>query len=166
MFQGCNVRKILILLLVTCDSFSCQLRDEERFRDHFFEAMSAGKIVAIAEVKRTYQRRDVCGSKKFCSDSGLVFEIKELLKGTSSRFVETFRSIRTSCFESELHPPIISESRHSDFLIRYQVGNDYLVVIDELENDFILVAGKRLRDSLLLINKYQSIGIASKPLKK
>ncbi|GHB66062.1 hypothetical protein GCM10008107_13940 [Psychrosphaera saromensis] len=160
------MRKILILLLVTCDSFSCQLRDEERFRDHFFEAMSAGKIVAIAEVKRTYQRQDVCGSKKFCSDSGLVFEIKELLKGTSSRFVETFRSIRTSCSDIEFHPSIINEPREAGLLIRYQVGNDYLVVIDELENDFILVAGKRLRDSLLLINKYQSIGIASKPMKK
>jgi hypothetical protein len=145
-----------ITLLISFSSYSCQFKDEDSRKDHFLEAMNNSPIIVIATVERTYHRKDKCTVKKHCADSGLVIHVNEIVKGEASTFIEAYKGIYSSCYSGELHP-FVTEKIEGIYknLPSYSVGKDYVFVLRKVSEDFIVVAGKELELSLMLLKKYR-----------
>ena len=145
-------------LLFSFFTQACQWRGEPDKTDPFLDAMKSNEILVIAKIERTYHRKDKCFNEAHCSDSGLVINVLEVLKGKASKYIEAYRGAYTSCYSGIFHPirKLKQDTDGLAFEPSYSVGNDYFMVLKELEDDFVVVAGKELELSLMLIRKYRA----------
>jgi len=144
----------LLALLISINSFACALTGKNRHKNHFIEAMNENSLVVIATVKRTYHRKDKCTVKKFCRSSGLVIHVDETLKGNPPRYIEGYKANYSSCY-SNFHPVNWDKvDGMSQRAPSYLVGKSYLFVLNREPDDYAVIAGKELEQSLNLIKEF------------
>jgi len=141
----------LLLILISTNSFACKYSGEGQPQNHFLETMKSNTIVVIATVERTYHRKDKCTVKKFCSTSGLVINVKEILKGDTPKYIEGYTATYSSCY-SEFHPVNWQGTNRTP---SYIVGKEYLFVLKQEIDDYVVLAGKELKLSLNLIKEFK-----------
>jgi hypothetical protein len=153
-------------LLFSFFTQACQWRGEPDKTDPFLDAMKSNEILVIATVERIYHRKDRCSNENHCSDSGLVIKVLEVLKGEASTYIEAYQGMYTSCYGGIFHPirKLKQDTNGVAFEPSYSIGNDYLMVLKEQEDDFVVVAGKELGLSLMLLKKYRAENTANKQI--
>ncbi|QTH64273.1 hypothetical protein J1N51_01960 [Psychrosphaera ytuae] len=147
---------LLLTLFVSFLSFSCVLTGEDKYKNHFLEAMNSNSLVVIGTVKRTYHRKDKCTVEKFCRSSGVVIHVDEILKGSTSSYIEGYTATYTSCFGDTFHPVNWEEiDGIAQRAPSYIVGKEYLFVLKQEKDDYQFLAGKKLELSLKLIETFR-----------
>jgi len=88
-------------------------------------------------------------------DSGLVLKVLEVLRGKVSNYVEAYKAVYTSCFSGHPNRKYKPGQNGAVFLPSYSVGNEYLMVLEERDDDYVVVAGKELELSLMLLKSFR-----------
>lgn len=147
---------VLLLILMASNSFACTLK-QERTSDPFWHLMINSENMAIAKVVRVYWREDKCSNEAKCSENGVVFKVEKILKGKLPPFIEAHKAMYSSCDDHIFHPYAnVEDLQNIEFpSSSYEVGSEYLIVLEKEPNDFMLLAGKPLKESLLLLDKYR-----------
>jgi hypothetical protein len=143
------------------------MRGMPRVEHTFLDVMNDSPIVVIATVVRSYHRNDKCTVVKRCTDSGLVIQVSEIIKGKVPKYVEAYKSVYSSCFSGDYHPTNI---KRVDGVLEnfssYSNGTEYLFVLRESVDDYMVVAGNPLEHSLALLKQYGDKHTANKKINK
>ena len=153
--------KILTFLILLYSNFTigCQLYDEPSKEELLLLSTLENPIVVVVNIEKTYHRIDECLNKRFCSDSGLKLRIKKVLKGNPPNKIDATKAIYTSCYSGIYHPYNGTiDMPDGDFVVKgYEDNQAYLLIINKIDDSFVVMAGVLESESLDLQKKIEDV---------